>query len=176
MLSIKCLSFHAHNLMSNNLVVLCYLLSYLSNQFFSFPVDGDPVTDEVFATETVLPGWSLLDDVAAVETVAVTCCCCVACWAAASTEAVGPLTATETGCPAVDDAAAQAGLKTPYHFNLAYHKTRKRDFFPLLREVIDTLNASDDVIVHCHAGRHRAALFNALVQMFANKYKWNIVW
>ena len=50
------MSFHAHNSISNNLVVLGYLLSYLSNQFFSFPVDGDPVTDEAFATETVLPG------------------------------------------------------------------------------------------------------------------------
>ena len=69
-------------------------------------VDGDALTDEALVTVDELPVWDFAVDVATVETDPDPCW--AACCAAASTDAVGPLTATDTGCPPDDDAASAA--------------------------------------------------------------------
>ena len=51
-------------------------------------------------------------------------------------------------------------------FNIGYKPSAGRYWWPLLRDLIDSLNAGQDVILHCHAGVHRAALCACFVLMF----------
>ena len=67
---------------------------------------------------------------------------------------------------AKDHACRMACIDEPILFNIGHKPSRDRDWWPLLRDLIDFLNAGQDVILHCHAGVHRAALCACFVLMF----------
>jgi len=51
-------------------------------------------------------------------------------------------------------------------FNIGFAKERNRDWYTVLEEVQEQLNAGRDVVVHCRAGKHRAALAFVLLRCY----------
>ena len=62
---------------------------------------------------------------------------------------------------------ARASLKT---WNVSYARARDETFFAvILPEILSTINEGGDVIIHCHAGRHRAPMAFCCILMFLQK-------
>jgi hypothetical protein len=68
--------------------------------------------------------------------------------------------------PAVDLVAKTHGLRRPLLFNIGYFKGREATFYEVLDDARKHLDHGNDVILHCRAGIHRAALSFCLMLMF----------
>ena len=66
----------------------------------------------------------------------------------------------------VNRACADAGLEQPTLFNIGFNDNRKGRFFGIMGDIRDTLDQGEDVVVHCHAGVHRAAQTTCCVLMY----------
>ena len=72
---------------------------------------------------------------------------------------VHTITAKNIRAPAVDEACLAAGVQKPVLLNFSHFKTRMAEFFPCMK----------NIIIHCHAGVHRAPLMCVAVLMYGLK-------
>ena len=66
----------------------------------------------------------------------------------------------------VGDACRRRGMPEPLLFNVGFATERKRDLPFLLKQVKVMMDRGQSVILHCHAGVHRAAHVLCLLLMF----------
>ena len=59
----------------------------------------------------------------------------------------------------------RAVLPEPYFYNIGYYPDRDFYFDSVMRLIKECIDSGMDVFVHCHGGRHRAALMFCLVVM-----------
>jgi len=76
------------------------------------------------------------------------------------------ITCKDNFVPHVEDLARRHELRDVMLYNVGYHKERKRTVWTILEDAADHLNHGNDVVVHCHAGVHRAALSCCQFLMF----------
>ena len=76
------------------------------------------------------------------------------------------VTCKDERCPEVEAACRGTDTPAPKLFNIGYHHKREETFFDdILPSAKEALDNGRHVIMHCHAGVHRAALTYCIVTM-----------